>query len=83
MSSVIDFPEPDEQQLVLEGFPEPSGRYFGLTSARNLPTNQDLSWEQHVSGTLEGVLSGVRLARKGGELVKVWEITVIEAELDG
>ena len=80
--SVIPMPQPEEHQLVLDGFPEPSGLFFNLTSAKNLPTDKEPIWQQHVSGRFEGTMVGVQLMQRGGELVKVLNISVTEAELD-
>ena len=72
----------EHDQLILDGFPSPSGEFFSLQSAKNLPTDKELSWEQHVSGRFEGVLSGVSLMKRAGDLVRVWQVTVLEATLD-
>jgi len=83
--NVVQMPErPERTQLVfeLEGFPDPTGLYFNLASAKNLPTDKTLGWEQHVSGRFEGTLTGTEFMRRQGELVQVWKITVLEATLD-
>ena len=73
----------ERPQLVLDGFPDPSGEYFNLQSVKNLPTDRTLRWEQHVSGRFAGVMSGMSLVKRGGDLVRVYQITVLEATLDG
>ncbi len=81
VAAVARLPVAEQHQLVLDGFPEPEGLFFNLTSAKNLPTDKELRWEQHVSGTFSGTMSRVSLEIRGGSLVKVYSITVVEAEL--
>lgn len=80
--SVVQMPEPTTGQLVLDGFPEPSGVRFTLASARNLPTDRELGWHQHVTGTFRGHVTGARYVERGDTTMLVYEITVLEAELD-
>ena len=75
-------PKPETHQLVLEGFPEPTGLYFSLTSAKNLPTDKPKGWQEHVSGRFEGTVMGTSFVERHGELVQVLNISVTEAELD-
>lgn len=71
-----------DAQLVLDGFPEPTGTFFSLQSVKNLPTDQRLRWQQHVSGRFEGTVSGYSMVGRQGEPVQVFTIAVTEAELD-
>jgi hypothetical protein len=80
--TVVPMPSQEPSQLVLEGFPEPEGLRFTLASARNLPTDRELGFHQHVTGTFKGHVTGVRYVEKGDGAVLVYEITVLEAELD-
>jgi hypothetical protein len=74
--------EREHHQLVFDGWPEPAGTFFSLASVKNIPTDAELGFQQHVSGRFEGVVTGMQLVKRGGDLVKVWNVAVLEATLD-
>jgi hypothetical protein len=71
------------QQLVIPGFPvEVGNTRFDLSNTKGLMTSQVLRHQQHVSGSFEGRVKGLKYVEVQGKLVARFDIEVLEATLD-
>ena len=71
------------EQLIIEGFPiDRRNTRFSLSNDKRLATDKLLSYDQHVTGTFSARVKGLHYVESGGDLVGVFIIEVLEAELD-
>ena len=72
-----------EEQLTLTGFPiDRRNTRFSLSNDKRLATDKLLSYDQHVTGTFSARVKGLHYVESGGDLVGVFIVEVLEAELD-
>jgi hypothetical protein len=83
--TVMPMPSQEPSQLAFEGegWPKPEGVRFTLLGTRDLPTDRGgFAFHEYVTGRFKGHITGRRHRERGDGTVLVYEITVLEAELD-
>lgn len=82
MSEAQVVPIRDGEQLILSGFPIAKGKTrFSVTNDKRLVTDRELAYNDHGEGTFSYRVKGLQMVEIGGELVGVFVLEVLSAEL--
>lgn len=70
------------EQMILNGFPIQAGKTrFSLTNDKRQVTDKELAYNDFVEGTFSARVKGVQMVEVSGELVGVFILEVLKAEI--